>query len=425
MGSYSSTRIDTFEIWGSKSEVDADSLSIFQERDRLESNYIDYDQVDGEDDGQRVRYEYVVSSSDMRDRLEALGFTLQCAERDYNANWADYVDRQERYLHEFGMRLSENPEAEIAALKTRSFSWWTAAVAKLIPIGWNIWDRERFAAIPESEAFHLMDGVSSFFSDDRLYLRAMLNALVEAKQVSLDITALVDGGYYHAARPICDEARYVWSETTNVYGPTVILTEGKLDSRVLAAAYEALSPHLADFFGFLDFDGVSLPGSADNLAKLVRAFVGARLSSRMVAVFDNDTAGTEALQSLSRLKLPPNIKAISLPRSDLATAYPTEGPQGPATMDVNGLACSIEMFFGREALTGKDGALIPVRWSGYNAKLHRYQGAVEAKGDVQDAFFKRLGEQPDRQTARSAFPDMARLIDKISFVFAEGQEKER
>ena len=113
-----------------------------------------------------------------------------------------------------------------------------------------------------------MDGVSSFFSDDRLYLRAMLHALIEAKQVSLDITSLVDAGYYHADRPICEEARYVWSETTNIYGPTVILTEGKLDSRVLAAAYEAISPHLADFFGFLDFDGVSLPGSADNLAKL-------------------------------------------------------------------------------------------------------------------------------------------------------------
>lgn len=416
MGSYSATKIDDLELWGAKSEADSDSLSIFQERDRVDTPYVDNDD---DEPVERVHNAYTVKASEMRDRLEMLGFTLARAERDYGANQANYIAMHEGWLDNDYGGIAITSHAEINEIKKRGFKWWTDAIAKLVPLGWDEWHREAFQQIPESEAFHNMEGISGFFSDHRLFLRAMLHALPEAKQVSLDISHLVSGGYYDESQPICDDARYVWSQTNPIYGPTVILTEGKLDSRVLSAAFEAISPHLAGFFGFLDFDGVSLPGSADNLAKLVRAFVGARLSSRIVAVFDNDTAGTEALESLSRLKLPPNIKAISLPPNQLAAAYPTEGPQGPAMMDVNGRACSIEMFFGREALTNKDGSLIPVRWSGYNVKLRRYQGAVEAKGDVQDAFFKLLSEQPDREAARAAFPDMASLVDKISFVFAD------
>lgn len=419
MGSYSSTMVDDFEVWGSKSYADDDSLSIFQERDKRVTLYIDPD--DGDDAEEQHRVEYVVTAAQMRDRLDAMGFTLFRAAQSYRGNHAAYVEMHEGWLEQDrrGVGLGVTSDEEVNAIKTRGFDWWTAAVAKLVPLGWSMWRWEDFEHIPESKAFHDMDALGSFFSDDRLFLRAMLDALPNAGTVSLDISYLVGGGYYEKEETICDNARFRWSQSNPVYGPTVILTEGKLDSRVLARAFEAISPHLVDFFGFLDFDGVALPGSTDNLAKLVRAFVGARLSSRIVAVFDNDTAGVEALEALGKLNLPPNIKAIVLPHNPLATEYPTEGPQGPAIMDVNGLACSIEMFFGREALTNADGKLIPVRWSGYNAKMQRYQGAIEAKGNVQVAFFELLKEHATPESARAAFPEMATVVDRLTLVFAE------
>jgi len=154
---------------------------------------------------------------------------------------------------------------------------------------------------------------------------------------------------------------------------------GRSDTRVLSAAIEAMVPHLGELFGFLDFEGMKLQGSTDTLAKTVRAFVGARVSTRLVAIFDNDTAGVAALTSLADVRLPPNIRTIVLPRSAVGSDYPTTGPPGVSQMDVNGMACSIELYLGRDALSDGAGALRPVRWTGWDPKMGRYQGAIGAR----------------------------------------------
>ena len=414
MGSFSATKIDGLELWGASSYADKDSLSIFQEHDRRITPYRERDE--DEEAVEYRRYEYAVSAPEMRDRLDALGFTVEQARASYERHFAAHVELYGEWVSDGSCLTTAE---EVSELKKRDFDWWCAALAKLIPLGWNTWHRDAFKRIPESEAMHDMEGIDTFFYDNRLLLRAALFALKDAKEVTLDVSHLVDGGYYHESEAICEDARYVWSQTDPVYGPIVILTEGKLDSRVLSRAFEVMSPHLVDFFGFLDFDGVALPGSAETLAKLVRAFVGARLSSRMIAVFDNDTAGWEAMESLRSLKLPPNIKTAALPNSQVAASYPTEGPQGVAVMDVNGLAGSIEMYLGRAALTGDNGELRPVRWTGFNQKLRRYQGAVENKGGVQDAFFDQLAKQATPEGARATFPDLAAVLDMISFMFGK------
>ena len=150
----------------------------------------------------------------------------------------------------------------------------------------------------------------------------------------------------------------------------------------------------------------------------IRAFVGARLSSRVIALFDNDTAGAEALGTLNELSLPANIKVMALPSSSIAASYPTAGPQGLTTMDVNGLAASIELFLGVEALSSDGGDLFPVRWTGWRPKVQRYQGAVESKERIQSAFFELLDRAPNAHAARDRFPDLARVIDQLSFAFA-------
>jgi hypothetical protein len=88
-------------------------------------------------------------------------------------------------------------------------------------------------------------------------------------------------------------------------------------------------------------------------------------------------------------------------------------------MNVNGLACGIEMYLGADALRNQDGEFRPVRWTGYVAKLGRYQGVVEGKDEIVDRFLASLRACPDSMAARKKFPDMARVIDMITAAFSE------
>jgi hypothetical protein len=120
----------------------------------------------------------------------------------------------------------------------------------------------------------------AFFSDLRLIIRAVLNAWPAAGDVVLDYTLLVAGGYYRADEPICANARVRWAKDLPSFGPIVLLTEGRSDKRVLSVALEVMAPHLTDLFSFLDYEGVSLEGSADALAKSLRAFIAAGVTTR-------------------------------------------------------------------------------------------------------------------------------------------------
>lgn len=82
----------------------------------------------------------------------------------------------------------------------------------------------------------------------------------------------------------------------------------------------------------------------------VKAFISAGIRQRVIALFDNDTGAAEAILSLQRIHIPPTMKIVQLPRIELGRAYPAIGPQGTVVMDVNGLAGSLELYFGRDVL---------------------------------------------------------------------------
>jgi hypothetical protein len=165
--------------------------------------------------------------------------------------------------------------------------------------------------------------------------------------------------------------------------PVVVLTEGRTDAEFLAAGLKVLRPYLTDLIRFLDYERRP-EGGAGPLAGMVRAFAAAGIANRVVAVFDNDTAATAALRSLRKPELPPQIKVIQYPDLSLAQAYPALGPPDPESSestprpaDVNGLAASIEMYLGRDVLTGPDGTLYPVRWISYDRTAGRHQGRFD------------------------------------------------
>ena len=172
----------------------------------------------------------------------------------------------------------------------------------------------------------------------------------------------------------------------------IILTEGSSDRVILQKSLFALYPHLYDYFSFMDFGAANVSGGASSLVSNVKAFSSARIRNRIVAVFDNDTAATDALRGLSGIRLPLNIKVVRLPTLELAKSYPTIGPQGEVCVNVNGLACSIELYLGTDILKDQEGGLMPIQWKGYNQTLKQYQGEILNKEKIQDAYNHFLSE---------------------------------
>jgi hypothetical protein len=132
-----------------------------------------------------------------------------------------------------------------------------------------------------------------------------------------------------------------------------------------------------------------------------------------VALFDNDAAGREALATAQKLRLPRNISPLCLPDIELARAYPTIGPQGAHTVDVNGTAASIELYLGRHNLTDPAGGLLPVRWKAYMDKMGTYQGEVSGKADIQQRFEEDIKIRTDPVAARAAYPELVSVWQAI------------
>ena len=97
--------------------------------------------------------------------------------------------------------------------------------------------------------------------------------------------------------------------------PTIIIGEGSSDIFILRTALAVLFPHLRDYFGFFEYEELRVDGGAGYVTKFLRAFGGARISSKIVAVFDNDTAGRLEFEVAKSLPSPLTSKLCGFPTS--------------------------------------------------------------------------------------------------------------
>jgi hypothetical protein len=162
-----------------------------------------------------------------------------------------------------------------------------------------------------------------------------------------------------------------------------VLTEGKFDSRVLPRALKLVRPDIAGYFKFLDFDTTRAPGGTDKVVANLKSFTAAGGMNRVIGLLDNDTAGREAIKKLKDITLPKHYSACLLPDLDYARSYPTLGPSGEASDNINGRACSLEFYFGLNSLKGPNGDPIPVQWKAFKELVHDYQGELTNKPYVQ------------------------------------------
>lgn len=223
-------------------------------------------------------------------------------------------------------------------------------------------------------------GIDFYYLDKEIgspwdVFRIILEAFNSEEKITLDYTNLFDGGW-------CDE---VPEEKEYSVSKTVILTEGSTDAKVISDSMKLLYPHMVKFYSFIDFSTYVVQGSTNYLTHYLKAFIAAGIENRIIALYDNDSAGLSEIKSLKSIPIPTNVRIMHLPDLEMCYHYPTIGPAGKSVDNINGRACSIEMFLGKDILK-KNGEYEAVRWKSYIDKVDAYQGEIVSKSEMLKKF---------------------------------------
>lgn len=311
-----------------------------------------------------------------RDRLEIFGASSKKAKKDFQQG--KKISRQEGFYN--------------FSLSSITYDQYLAEIKSIIESKEITYDQlnENFRESLTSGEL----GIYGFSLDSHLH--SILSVLPDNDFVEYDLTDVINGGWVDE-----DQAKYV------DYEKIIILTEGKSDVEFISKSIEKLYPHLKDYYHFIDFDEYKVESSASALVKLITSFAAANVKHPIIALFDNDTAGLKEMKKLTSKTVPLNIKILKYPDITIAKKYPTVGPTGKKKMNVNGLACSIEMYFGVDVLT-RNNELIPIQWKGFEEKEKKYQGEIADKNYVQETFRKKL-----RKTEVTEIEELNKLLNGI------------
>lgn len=366
--------------------------------------------------------QYLCSGTAARDRLELKGFTLELSETSFKKGLEKEIRGTKYFLASTNISISDT---NLHVLNDLTIQSWMNALERIRN---ESLDSETLATLcPKDQDLPLLQYMlanrNPWFGFPGFSLLCFLRLAVErfppCGQLVYDLTDLVYGGY------IDKEDEHVSESETNINADvtlaqkTIILAEGVSDIRYLQRSLRLLYPHLVDYFHFFDFSSNKFPGGASVVANLVRAFAATEVRNRIIGLFDNDTAGRTALQSLDSLSLPPNIVVRHYPNIALARNYPTLGPTGEAQLDVNGLAGSIELYLGQDVLRCEDGKLQPVLWKGYDQKSQKYQGEILDKKMIQNRFENKLSKcekHPERLESYD-WEEMKNILNMLRTAF--------
>ncbi len=433
MGTYTDLSVAGYPLLESKSGVIPEAMTVFRENDRRiysrrlgDRNPLVWgNPPPDEADELETATEYACDTAAVMERLGVMGFSLSRARRDFEngrrAEIATYVERTTANAEPpwFADRL--------ALLDSLSFDIYLEGLASVMTSGLTPSPFKAHEATGLSHAVRYIldfndEFLLGFLADDiRCLIRAACEVAPKPSLVVQDITDLIRAGYYAEDEPVCQHSIESLMAGHLENSNRIVLTEGSTDAFVLNASLRLLYPHLAEYYSFLDFEGARVPGGAGQLASIVKSFAAAGLGNRVIAVFDNDTAAGDARRGLSLVRLPPNIAILSYPDIALLRNYPTLGPGGNTLLNVNGLAASIELYFGDDVLRQRDGSLVPVQWKGLVEPIGRYQGEVLGKSGLQAAFRRKLAaaEADPSVRAKQDWSGMETILQAIFNVFGD------
>ncbi|MCY3543770.1 MAG: HEPN/Toprim-associated domain-containing protein [Chloroflexi bacterium] len=411
MSSYATLMLGSLELGTSRNGVDPELIWLFRPSDkhvekatrrnraRL-ARYIIPEYIDEFDDANPFTcVEYRCTVADLRDRLELKGFTLELAKARFNQAGLQYEEAQV-------LETASHSETYPQKLRPLTIEKWLDAIAR---IKGECLTEETLASISANdEQLPLLKDMLQFSNRDTygfpglgyayglpilnylLFIRLVIESSRPNEYLVYDLTDLVHAGYVDEEDDCVTLAEVETNSSIAFHQKVIVLTEGRTDKDFLERSVKILYPHLADYFHFFDFNLNKPPGGVGALANLVRAFAAASVEHRILALFDNDAAARDALKNLDPKSLPENIRFCHYPNLAMAENYPTIGPSGRSSMNVNGLAGSLELYLGQDVLENDDGELTPVQWTGYQRRVYSYQGEVLDKKRIQDRFANKL-----------------------------------
>jgi hypothetical protein len=412
MGSACELKFDAISLLAQKSFVPDEFVCLFQESDRRGLQKIGEEEGDV---GYSAPREFVLQ------RLDLLGYTGEYA-RSHFEKWLE----QERATYsEYDKEGDGSWASETAqALQHLNYEEWVSRARDVLLTRFDFTrPMDEYKDETDRQMRSLQDNWLFYDANILPIIRSLLAAFPEVREVSLDIGELINGGSIDAKEKLCETRRQPSVEGRSDLQPTVIIAEGSTDIAVLKRSLQKLYPYLTDYFTFFDYDGPKADGGANYVVKFLRAFAAARINTNILAIFDNDAAGIDALNLASRLPLPANIKVTKLPDIQLARAYPTIGPQGEHKIDINGRAVSIELFLGRNNLSADDGTLIPVTWNGFVSAVRQYQGEISEKRRVFERFLEETNRDEGFSSYRARFPELV-LLWELIFTLVRSPQRE-
>lgn len=247
------------------------------------------------------------------------------------------------------------------------------------------------------------------FYDDLFSIRAFLTVVDPKTELVVDYTELHDASILRD-----DDIETI----VGIKDRIIILTEGSSDIAVLKPSLELLYPHLFEHYSFFDFESFNSQGGSGNLINMIKSFAGAGINNKIIALFDSDTAAAarESQANLKDLSLPNHIKILNCPHLKFAENYPTLGPTGSHSMNINGLACSIELYLGEDILKDSKGEFFDIHWKGYSSKMKTYQGEISFKREIQEDFLKKIDDSKS-DPSRLTKGDWTGLISIFELIF--------
>lgn len=391
MGEYASIGVREFDFCISKNHINPTWLTLYRESDKELKTILD------EDNEERRICEYVSTVKNIKLRLDVMGFTLKKANMEFD------LHNESSQLFWFGKNL----KAVEVEMKEYSFEKWLDSLKAIVNAPYKHYldymDEISVEDFP-IQCFMMREdyegeSIFGFVSTDIRYVfRALLEVFDENEYCKIDFSSLVNGGWCYEDDNLCEETLNAIAESQISNDKIIILTEGSSDISILKRSMQALYPAVVDYYSFMDFNTSNASGSASALVTYIKAFIGSKLKNRIIAVFDNDTAANEAMRGLNKVEVPNNIRVLTYPNLDSVKNYPTLGPHGIVTANINGLACSIELYLGFDMLKDEKGELFPVQWKGYSQSLNKYQGEILNKEVILQKYYTFLNDMEKSET---------------------------
>lgn len=357
-----------------KSYVDSSIMSLFIENERKEN--IEYDEDDSEYEYKKIKYESDVKT--IKTRLDIMGFNLKTLEF--------YFENSKKYKL---TNLDENEDIEYKKeisefLNNFTFDTYLSALKEIYDKEIDFFGNGNSFNYQELEEIKKLNPHIKYileeveYPDDRIdidyrfYLRGFLEKLDNITKIFVDLSEVINAGYY-------DENHKIAEKSLNKQDKTIIFTEGKYDTEVIKKSMDLLYPQYSNYFSFLDIELSNLELGANRIITYLKSFISAGIMNKVIVLFDNDAEGIYCKNELLKLKnIPNNFSIKTYPDIEITKSYPTIYPTGIETLNINGSACSIELYLCEEILKEKN-QYIPVQWKSFNEHVKKYQGVISKK----------------------------------------------